>query len=84
MISSYVCGGQLGRRKQVYYIMEEIALAKCEICGKTKAFGNTVSHSHRATKRTFRPNLQRTLVYEGGQRRRLVVCAKCLKRMHLS
>jgi len=59
-------------------------LAKCEICGKMTTFGNNVSHSKRATRRVFRPNLQRTVVVQGGQRRRIVACTKCLKRMHKS
>jgi large subunit ribosomal protein L28 len=59
-------------------------LAKCEICGKITAFGNNVSHSKRHTKRMFRPNLQKTAVYEGGQKRRMVACTKCLKRMRIS
>lgn len=59
-------------------------MAKCEICGKTTAFGNAVSHSKRATKRMFRANLQKTVVYEEGRRRRMVACTKCLKRMRVA
>lgn len=35
----------------------------------------------RATRRTFRPNLQRVQVMEAGQLRQKVLCAKCVKRM---
>ena len=31
---------------------------KCYVCGKGSSSGNTVSHSNKATKRLFRPNLQ--------------------------
>jgi large subunit ribosomal protein L28 len=31
----------------------------CAICGKGPVFGNSVSHSHKATKRKWNPNLQR-------------------------
>jgi large subunit ribosomal protein L28 len=58
-------------------------LAKCEICGKITTFGNNVSHSKRATRRVFRPNLQKTVVIENGHRHRLVACTKCLKRMRM-
>ena len=78
-------GGCEGRRQTS--VLEHVGvttLAKCEVCGKITAFGNNVSHSKRATRRTFRPNLQKTVVYEGGQRRRMIACAKCLKRMRLS
>ncbi|MHB0876356.1 MAG: 50S ribosomal protein L28 [Anaerolineae bacterium] len=59
-------------------------MAKCEICGKITTFGNNVSHSKRATRRVFRPNLQKTVVVENGHRRRMVACTKCMKRMRLS
>ncbi|GAH16007.1 unnamed protein product, partial [marine sediment metagenome] len=31
----------------------------CEICDKKTTFGNTVSHSHRKTRRTFKANIQK-------------------------
>ncbi|MDR2616904.1 MAG: 50S ribosomal protein L28 [Endomicrobium sp.] len=31
---------------------------KCAVCGKGASSGNTVSHSNKASKRLFRPNLQ--------------------------
>lgn len=33
--------------------------ARCQVTGRTVSFGNNVSHSHRRTRRTFSPNLQR-------------------------
>ncbi|UCD95654.1 MAG: 50S ribosomal protein L28, partial [Candidatus Zixiibacteriota bacterium] len=30
----------------------------CEICGKKPVFGNSISHSHIATRRRWYPNLQ--------------------------
>jgi large subunit ribosomal protein L28 len=56
-------------------------MAKCEICGKTTAFGQSRSFSMKATKRTFRPNLQRVRVMEGGRMVRKTLCAKCIKRL---
>ena len=54
-------------------------MAKCEHCGKTPQFGQARSHSLKATKRMFRPNLQRVRVYENGRYVRRVLCAKCIK-----
>jgi large subunit ribosomal protein L28 len=54
-------------------------MAKCDICGKGPDFGHNVSHSKRATRRTFKPNLQKHTLYVKGQPRQVNVCAKCLK-----
>lgn len=54
-------------------------MAKCELCGKSPQSGRRVAHSKLATKRLFRPNLQKTTIIENGRRRQIVVCAKCLK-----
>jgi large subunit ribosomal protein L28 len=54
-------------------------MAKCENCGKTPMFGNRRSHSLRATRREFKPNIQRISVFENGQRVRKTLCAKCIK-----
>ena len=34
-------------------------MAKCECCGKGVAFGIKVSHSHRRSNRTWKPNVRR-------------------------
>ncbi len=53
---------------------------KCDICGKTVSTGNNVSHSHRKTKRTFKPNLQPVKILDKeGKVKRLMVCTRCLK-----
>jgi large subunit ribosomal protein L28 len=54
-------------------------MAKCEMCGKGPMFGQNRSHSLKATKRKFKPNLQRITVYEGGRKVRKVLCTKCIK-----
>jgi large subunit ribosomal protein L28 len=56
-------------------------MASCAHCGKTTTFGHNRSFSMRATRRTFRPNLQRVTVMEGGALRQKVLCAKCIKRL---
>jgi large subunit ribosomal protein L28 len=56
-------------------------MAKCANCGKTTTFGHNRSFSMRATRRKFRPNLQRVQVMENGRLVRKVLCAKCIKRL---
>ena len=34
-------------------------MAKCEFCGKDVAFGIKVSHSHRRSNRTWKPNVKK-------------------------
>ncbi|OZG63021.1 MULTISPECIES: 50S ribosomal protein L28 [Bifidobacterium] len=53
--------------------------ARCAVCGKGPQTGFTVSHSHRRTKRTFRPNLQPVRTTIDGENTRVRVCGKCLK-----
>ena len=48
----------------------------CEICGKAPVAGRNVSHSHRVTNRTFRPNVQKVTVKIDGKVKR----AKAYKR----
>jgi large subunit ribosomal protein L28 len=56
-------------------------MAKCAHCGKTTTFGQSRSFSMKATKRKFKPNLQRVRVMEGGRLVRKTLCAKCIKRL---
>jgi large subunit ribosomal protein L28 len=42
-------------------------------------FGNTRSFSMHATRRMFRPNIQRVHVMENGKSIRKNLCAKCIK-----
>lgn len=54
-------------------------MAKCNQCGKKTAFGHNRSHSLVATRREFRPNLQRITVIESGRKIRKILCARCIK-----
>ncbi|MEJ2549339.1 MAG: 50S ribosomal protein L28 [Anaerolineales bacterium] len=56
-------------------------MAKCENCGKTTTFGHNRSFSMKATKRTFRPNLQKIRVVENGRLVQKTLCTKCIKRL---
>ncbi|MBD0292694.1 MAG: 50S ribosomal protein L28 [Jiangellaceae bacterium] len=53
--------------------------ATCEICGKSPGFGNSISHSHRRTKRRWNPNIQSVRTVVGGTPKRIRVCTSCLK-----
>jgi large subunit ribosomal protein L28 len=53
--------------------------AVCEVCGKHPGFGNSISHSHRRTRRRWNPNIQRIRALVGGSPRRVNVCTSCIK-----
>jgi len=55
--------------------------AHCQITGRSPGFGNTVSHSHRRTRRRWNPNIQAKTYYLPSQDRRikLRVSAKGIK-----
>lgn len=65
---------------------------KCEICGKAPSFGKSIVRRGLAKKkggvgqkvtgitaRTFKPNIQKIRVRQGGGVKRMRVCAKCIK-----
>ena len=52
---------------------------KCEICGKSQASGNKVSHSMRHTKRKWNPNIQTVRINDNGTVRRANVCTRCMR-----
>lgn len=52
---------------------------ECEICGKIRATGNTVSHANNRTKRVFRPNLQSIRALINGATSRILACTRCIR-----
>ena len=54
-------------------------MQRCEVFGKTVGHGNLVSHSHRATKRIWRPNLQTMKLNVDGSEITVRVCTKAMK-----
>ncbi len=52
---------------------------KCSICAKGPVSGFSYSHSHRGTKRIFRPNLQRQKVVVDGSTKTAYVCTRCIR-----
>lgn len=51
----------------------------CYSCGKGPQYGNARSHSLRATRRRWDPNLQKVRIQEGRSTKRTWVCTSCLK-----
>ena len=55
-------------------------MAQCLICEKKIEMGNNVSHSHRKTKRTFKPNILHKTILIANLPVKGKVCAKCYKK----
>ncbi len=51
----------------------------CEICGKSPAVGQNVSHANNKTKRVVFPNLQTVRAQTPQGNRRVRVCTRCLR-----
>ncbi|MBO5179524.1 MAG: 50S ribosomal protein L28 [Clostridia bacterium] len=54
-------------------------MARCEICGKEKVFSLQVSHSHRKSSRSWKPNLRSVKAVVDGSPKKLHVCSRCLR-----
>ncbi len=52
---------------------------RCDVCGKGPAAGNTISHAHNVSHRTWRPNLKRVRAMVDGRVARIKVCTRCLR-----
>ena len=54
-------------------------MAKCEICGKGVSFGIKMSHSHRRSNRTWKPNIRKVRAVVNGTPKTVCVCTRCLR-----
>ena len=54
-------------------------MAKCDVCGKGVAFGSKVSHSHRRSNRTWKPNVRKVRAVVNGSVKSMHVCTRCLR-----
>ena len=54
-------------------------MAKCDVCGKGVSFGIKISHSHRRSNRTFKPNVKRVKAVVNGTPKRVYACTRCLR-----
>ena len=55
-------------------------MSQCLICEKKVQVGNNVSHSHRRTKRKFKPNIFKKTISISGKPVKVTICAKCYKK----
>lgn len=60
-------------------IKEVQTMAKCDICGKGVTFGIKVSHSHRRSNRTWKPNVKRVKAIVDGSPCHIHACTRCLR-----
>jgi len=51
----------------------------CDVCHKGKVFGKSVSHSNKATNRTWEPNLRKVKAIVDGAPKTIKVCSRCLR-----
>lgn len=52
----------------------------CDCCGRGPTTGNSVSHSHRKTRRRWLINLHSVRVDMGaGETKKLRICSRCLR-----
>ena len=54
-------------------------MAKCDCCGKGVTFGIKVSHSHRRSNRTWKPNVKRVKAVVEGSPKYIYACTRCLR-----
>ena len=52
---------------------------RCIVCDRGSVSGNQRSHAENKTRRTWKPNLQKTRIVVKGSPRRAYVCTQCLK-----
>ena len=54
-------------------------MAKCDCCGKGVTFGIKVSHSHRRSNRTWKPNVKRVNAVVEGSPQSIYACTRRLR-----
>ena len=54
-------------------------MAKCQFCDKGVSFGIQVSHSHRRSNRTWKPNVKRVKAIVDGSPKHVYACTRCLR-----
>jgi large subunit ribosomal protein L28 len=59
-------------------------MQRCEITGTGLISGNLISHSHRLTRRVWKPNLQVATIHINGTLLKIKVCARTLKKLKSS
>lgn len=52
---------------------------RCDVCGKSRVFGNKVTFSNKKSNRSWAPNVRRIRAVVNGTTKRINVCTRCLK-----
>jgi large subunit ribosomal protein L28 len=52
---------------------------KCDVCGKGKMTGHTVSHANNMSNRVWNPNLQKVRALFQGRVQVINACTRCLR-----
>ena len=65
--------------RNFYALLGGVIMAKCSVCGKGVVFGQNVSHSHRKTNRTWKPNIRKVRAIVNGTPVTVAVCSRCLR-----
>lgn len=52
---------------------------RCSVCAKGPVSGFSYSHSHKGSKRLFRPNLQKQKLARDGRTVTAYVCTACIR-----
>jgi len=55
-------------------------MSQCFICEKKVQMGKNVPHSHKKTKRKFKPNILKKTILISGKPVKITICAKCYKK----
>ena len=60
---------------------KKISKRVCQKCGKGIMRGNKVSHAKNRSKKISKPNLHWKRIKIDGQKKRMLLCAKCIKKL---
>jgi large subunit ribosomal protein L28 len=80
-VAGRICGPSFLLQLFDYTLEERNMAAHCQVTGASPAFGHSISHSHRRTKRRFDPNIQKKRYWVPSLRRNvtLTVSARGIK-----
>ncbi len=54
-------------------------MRQCEVCGKGVISGNSISHSNRHSRRSWRANIRTVRALVNGAPKTIKVCTRCLR-----
>lgn len=54
-------------------------MSKCDLCDKHICFGIKVSHSHRRSNRTWKPNVRVAHIIVNRAKKKIHACTRCIR-----